>query len=796
MSQSDAKLSGEYLAAIVASSDDAILSKDLNGVVRSFNAAAERLFGYTAEEMIGRPITVLIPADRQAEETEILARLRRGERIDHFETVRISRDGRLLDISLSVSPIRDESGTIVGAAKIARDITEQKRAAAALAAQREWYRVTLASIGDAVIASDPEGRVTFMNDVAKRLTAWNPADAVGKPLGEVFRIINEETRAPVENPAEKVLHSGVTVVLASHTVLIGRDGREWPIADSAAPILDDAGRILGVVLVFHDVTEQQRAHAALAAQRGRFETTLASIGDGVIATDVAGHIEFMNAVAEQLTGWRLEEVRGRPCNDVFRIIDESTRQPAPNPVSQVLTQGDVVGLSNDTLLIAADGTERAIDDSGAPIREAGGRLAGVVLVFRDVSERRRIEAERQAAARERERLLTAERQARLESEQANRVKDDFVAMLSHELRTPLSAILGWTQILQAKSPGEETLHHGLEVIERNTRAQSQLISDLLDISRIGSGKLVLDVQTVDLGEVLADSLETVRYSADDKGVALRSRTEPVNPIVGDAARLGQVMWNLLTNAIKFTPRGGRVDVQLRQAGSTAELTVRDTGVGIRAEDLPRVFERFRQGGGATTGRHGGLGLGLSITKHLVELHGGSVRAASEGEGKGVVFTVELPLLAHPADHTTGLPEKAAVHTEGISLEGLTVLVVEDEPDMRALIQRVLEDHGARVLAAASAPEGIRMLAAGPDLLLSDIRLPEMDGYELIRRIRARGDARARMPAVALTAFAGSEDRTRAIRSGFQSHLAKPFERSELVFTVASFAKLIFAQRRG
>jgi PAS domain S-box-containing protein len=795
MSDADTELSRAYLAAIVASSDDAIIGKDLNGIVRSFNGAAERLFGYQVNEIIGRSITILIPADRQAEEAEILSRLRRGERIEHFETVRVTKSGRRLDISLSVSPIRDGSGTIVGAAKIARDITEQKRTAAALAAQREWYRVTLASIGDAVIASDHEGRVTFMNAVAERLTGWSQADAMSRPLSDVFPIINEETRAPVENPTEKVLRSGAIVALANHTVLIGRSGQEWPIDDSAAPILDDAGNILGVVLVFHDVTEQRRAHEALARQRERFETTLASIGDGVIATDVHGRIEFMNAVAEQLTGWRLADARGRKCDEVFRIVHETTRRPVPNPVTQVLHQDGFVGLANHTVLIAADGTERAIDDSGAPIREAGGELAGVVLVFRDVSDRRRLEAERQAAARERERLLTAERQARLEAEQANRVKDDFVAMLSHELRTPLSAILGWTQILQAKAPAEDALHHGLAVIERNTRAQSQLISDLLDISRIGSGKLVLDVKTVDLGEVLADSLETVRYSADDKGVILESHTEPVNPIVGDPARLGQVMWNLLTNAIKFTPRGGRVDVTLHQAGSMAQLTVRDTGIGIRPEDLPRVFERFRQGGGATTGRHGGLGLGLSITKHLVELHGGTARAWSEGEGKGVVITIELPLIARSEGHRAE-PEKAPALSEGISLRGITVLVVEDEPDMRDLIQRTLEDHGAQVLAAASAPEGLRLLDSGPDLLLSDIRLPEIDGYELIRRIRAREDSHARMPAVALTAFARSEDRTRAIRPGFQSHLAKPFERSELVFTVASFAKLIFAQRRS
>jgi PAS domain S-box-containing protein len=786
------ELTRAYLAAIVESSDDAIISKDLNGVVRSFNSAAERLFGYSAEEIIGRPVTIIIPSDRQHEEAEILARLRRGEKVDHFETVRLTRDARPLDVSLSVSPVRDSSGAIIGAAKILRDITQQKHSARELAAQHEWFRVTLGSVGDAVITSDPQGRVTFMNAVAEKLTGWTSAEALGRELVEVFHIVNELTREPVEHPAGKVIRHGVIVGLANHTVLIARDGTECPIDDSAAPILDDQQRIIGVVLVFHDVTEQRRAAAELAEQREWLETTLQSIGDGVIATDIVGNIVFMNPVAEHLTGWKAADAKGSKCGEVFHIVNEVTRRETANPVSRVLLEGQVVGLANHTVLIAADGTERAIDDSGSPIRNTDEKMSGVVLVFRDVTERREAERERQAAALEREELLRSERIARADAERANRVKDQFVAMVSHELRTPLGAIVGWTTILQAKPGDLEMTRHGLEIIARNARLQGQLVSDLLDMSRIASDKLLLQFEPVRIDAILTESIESVQPLASERGVTLQRLDEVVAPeTLADPARLKQVVGNLLTNAIKFTPTGGQVDVRLRHLATHVEIVVKDTGIGINAEELGNLFERFHQVGPTTTRRYGGLGLGLTISKHLLELHGGHLRASSEGEGKGATFTVELPLT--PPKHQRKRDE-ATTSEELPSLRGITVLVVEDEPDMRSMIEVVLAGQGAHVRSAGSAVEALDKLSPEVDLLLSDIRMPDVDGYELIRRIRERQDATARIPAVALTAFARSEDRARAMRAGFQGHIAKPFETSELLVTLASFADIIRTNR--
>jgi PAS domain S-box-containing protein len=789
-----------YLAAIVDSSDDAILSKNLDGVIQSCNTRAEQLFGYTAAELIGRSIRMLIPPDRQKEEDEILARLRRGERIEHFETMRQAKDGRLIDISLSVSPIRDDDGRIVGVAKIARDITEQKRLARELEAQREWFRVTLGSIGDAVIASDSEGRVTYLNDRAQSITGWRTCDATGRPLAEVFRIINEKTRRPVDNPTDVVLRTGLVVGLANHTVLIDRSGGEHPIADSAAPIRSHDGDTIGVVLVFRDVTEERRAEEEIAEQREWFETTLESIGDAVIATDVQGQVVFMNPIAEHLTGWTVAAARGRRCTEVFNIIHENSRRTVENPVTRVLVDGTVVGLANHTLLIASDGSERLIDDSGAPIRNRDGRIVGVVLVFRDVSERRRGELERRDASLERERLLEAERAARCDAERANRVKDEFVAMVSHELRTPLNAILGWTQLMTKPDAGPEVVDRGLDVIARNTRLQAQLISDLLDISRIVSGKLRLDIEPVDLASVVAGAIDTVQRDADLKRVTItRHLDATVGTVAGDTGRLQQIIWNLLSNAIKFTPPGGEVSVRVRKTGGDAEITVADTGVGIRPDFLPHIFDRFQQADQSITRRHGGLGLGLSIVKHLVELHGGSITATA-GFGKGATFTIVLPSSAGAPvrDHSSldGVSSAAAKPTE--SLVDLRILVVEDEPDTSEFLERLLQSYGANVLMARSTEAALSMLARDQvDLLVSDIGLPGVDGYDLMQRIRKLpADAGGAIPAVALTAYARTEDRTRAFRAGYQAHLAKPIEPAELVATIGSFAGLIEVRRRS
>ena len=536
------ELAPYWLAALIESADDAIISKTLEGIITSWNKGAERIFGYTAEEAIGKPVTILIPPDHPDEEPSILARLRAGERIEHYETVRVRKDGRHIDISLTVSPIVGPNGQIVGASKIARDITEQ-----------------------------------------------------------------------------------------------------------------------------------HQAHKAL---------------------------------------------------------DEA-------------------------------------------------------LAFA-----KRAQGEAEAAAAEKERLFR-------KAEESSRLKEEFLATISHELRTPLSAVLGWTRMLRLGQLSEPDRAKALDTIERNARAQAQLIDDLLDVSRIVTGKLRMDVRPSDPTSFIYAAVEAVRPAADAKGVQVQKVIDTgAAAIPGDPVRLQQVVWNLLSNAIKFTPRGGHVQIRSERVNSHLEIVVSDTGQGIAADFLPHVFDRFRQADQKTSRQHGGMGLGLAIVRHLVELHGGTVRAASEGVGQGSTFTVQLPITpvyqvdasgsrVHPAAREL-LPEPDG----NDRLDGLTILVVDDEPDTRELLKRGLEYCGAAVRLADSAADALAKLGqAVPDIMISDIGMPGTDGYDLIRQVRQLASEQGRkVAAIALTAYTRVEDRLQALRAGYDMHVPKPVELTELVAVAASVAR--------
>ena len=514
------------LAAIVESSDDAIVSKNLDGIIMSWNKAAERVFGYTAAEAVGRHIIMLVPPERLEEEATILGTLVRGERIDHFETERVRKDGRRIHVSLSVSPIKDQNGRIVGGAKIARDITL----------------------------------------------------------------------------------------------------------------------------------------------------------------------------------------------------------------------------------------------------------------------RRQIEQER-------DRALEQERQGRTLAEAANRAKDAFLAMVSHELRSPLSPILSWAHMLRMRTLDEQKTMRALETIERSARAQAQLIDDLLDISRIVAGKFRLEVRPVDLAAVIEQAVDVVRPAADAKAIRLQLLLDTeTGMLAGDPARLQQVVWNLVSNAVKFTPKGGRVQITLERVNSHVEIAVTDTGRGLSAEFLPHVFERFQQSETGSTRSHGGLGLGLAIVRHIVELHGGSVFAESPGVGQGATFTVKLPRMSlartageserrHP---TLGaLPEPGSLP----SLQDVRVLVVDDEPESNEVVSTLLGVSGAEVRVAVSASDALEQLGDWtPDIIVSDIGMPREDGYAFIAKLHAQPGEAARVPVVALSAYATTQDRVRIFSAGFKAHVIKPIDPAELVAVVASMAK--------
>ena len=771
-----------HLGAILECADDAIISKDLNGIIQWSNAAAERLFGYTSAELVGSSVRRLIPPELQHDEDEILARLSRGERIEQFETVRLAKDGRRLDVALTISPVRNAAGTIIGASKIARDVTEQRRASAAQA----FLAAIVSSSDDAILAKDLNGIIQSCNAAAEQVFGYTAAELVGRPV----RILIPADRQAEEDDILARITRGERV-RHFETVRVRKDGHPIDISLTISPIRDASGRIIGVSKIARDITAQKRAAAELEAQQAWFRITLASIGDAVIATDVSGRVVFMNTVAERLTGWNTDLAEGRDCRDVFHVLDERRRRPAADAVSRVLADGKAVAFGASSVLVSADRTERPIDESAAPIRDSEGRIIGVVLVFRDISERRRVELERQAAAAERERLLDAERAARAEAERASRVKDEFVAMVSHELRTPLNAILGWTQLLTRGHADAATMERGLDIVAKNTRLQARLISDLLDISRIVSGKLQLELHTIDLQQLVADAIATVRPEAETRRIAVNQHLDTrVRGVTGDPVRLQQVLWNLLSNAVKFTPDGGRIDVALRGMPGHAEITVADNGTGIHPDMLPHVFERFHQADRSITRRFGGLGLGLSIVKHLVELHGGTARAASAGVGLGATFTITLPTTT-AARGVEPSPAGALGTPERVSLASMRVLLVEDEPDTREYLRRLLEGCGASVRAAASAQEALTAFRSDPpDILISDIGLPDVDGYDLMQRIRQDRTLRGnKAPAIALTAYARAEDRARALCAGYQAHLAKPVESRALLASIASVADL-------
>jgi PAS domain S-box-containing protein len=523
-------------------------------------------------------------------------------------------------------------------------------------------------------------------------------------------------------------------------------------------------------------------------------------GQGILITDAGLKIRAWNRWLEEHSGLSASEVVGRNLLEVYSVLETRRLDRQYKWVlegqTRVLSQrlhGHLLPLPT-----GAGGSGFAEMQQTArisPLIAEDGRVIGTLTVIEDVTERVTREAELQAQVDARTQALAREKAAREEAEEANRLKDEFLATVSHELRTPLTSILGWSNMLLAGRLEGEAHDRALDIIHRNAQSQNQLISDLLDVSRIISGKLRLDLRTVELPSVIEAAVEATRPAAEAKAVRLTTALDPrAGPINGDADRLQQVVWNLLTNAIKFTDAGGEIEVRLGSVDSRVEITVRDTGMGIDPEFLPHIFDRFRQADPATNRVHGGMGLGLSIVRQLVELHGGTVRAESEGVGKGATFVVSLPFVnfRRAPERAERLPLNPISHAElncPPSLQGLRVLAVDDEADTREMIRAVLEHCKMEVFTAASAAEALEAIGRSrPDVLLSDLGMPGEDGYALIAKVRALPAARGgQIPAAALTAYVRGEDRVKVLSSGFQLHVSKPLEPNELVAVVANLA---------
>jgi len=638
---SASEIARHRLAAIVDSSEDAIISKNLQGIIETWNKGAERVLGYRAEEVIGKSITILIPSDRIDEEATILERIGRGERIEHFETFRRRKDGTMLNVSLTISPIKNEHRQVIGASKILRDITESKKAEEQLKRALAFDEAVMSSMGEGLYTVDSDGRVTFMNPAAQRMLGWTVEELVGKKMHDV----THHTR---------------------------RDGTPFPVEGCAG---------------------------------------LKVLRDG-------------NTLSE--------------FEDVF---------------------------------IRKDGAFFDVLYSSSPLRDESGAITGLAVVFRDTSERKQAEQERAS-------LLEREQQARAEAEYANRLKDEFLATLSHELRNPLNVVIGYAEILRRSEEGQSHAFvvKAADTILRNALAQAQLVSDLLDLSRLQMGKVALNEQPVSLSTIISDAIETVRAEATAKRIALKIDLHPETLVIeGDPIRLGQVAWNLLNNAVKFTPVDGRVKIELTREGDDARLIIEDNGQGISPEFLPHVFEIFRQADASSARRQGGMGIGLALVKQLAELHGGRVSAESEGPGAGARFSVWLPLYK---PGISGLAPESTGATG--ALDKKFILVVDDSMETTEMLGKLLQLEGAFVESARSGAEALEIAQRKTfDLVVSDISMPEMDGYQLLKKLREL-PSMANVPAVALTGYGRGADVDRALEEGFAEHLTKPLDLDQLL----------------
>jgi PAS domain S-box-containing protein len=573
------------------------------------------------------------------------------------------------------------------------------------------------------------------------------------------------------------------------TERIRKDGRRIHVALTVSPLRTADGRIVGASKIARDVTDRKRADEQSRRLLEFNQTVVTNMGEGLYTLDGAGLVTSVNAAAEHMFGWTAAELAGRRMHDVTHYAHPDGRPlPAEECAGLRVLKDGVVLRDQEDFFIRKDGTFFPVVYSASPIA-IDGRQSGLVVVFRDVTRQREAVAEREA-------LLAITERARAEAEAASQAKDAFLATVSHELRTPLSPILAWSRMLRQGTLDSAKSARAVETIERCAKSQAQLVEDLLDVSRIVSGKLRLDVRPVELAPVVRAAVEVLRPAAEARRIRLQATLdEGAGQISGDPDRLQQVVWNLLSNAVKFTPHGGRVHVVLEKVNSHVEIAVSDTGEGIAPEFLPHVFERFRQADQTTSRRHAGLGLGLAIVRHIVELHGGTVHVESAGTGKGTVFTVKLPLII--LARTAGEKGRRHPRTPGDaddrsypSLDGLRVLLVDDDPDSNEVVRTLLVSCGAEVEVAGSAAQALETLSEfRPHVLVSDIGMPGDDGYALIRKVRARdGDRDSRLPAVALTAYTSVKDRVRLFSAGFQAHIVKPLDPAELIAVVATLTR--------
>ena len=930
-----------FRLTVEAIKDYAIFMLDPDGRVATWNSGGERLTGYTAQELIGHHVSRFYPKEavERGWPDEELRRASADGRIED-EGWRLRKDGSAFWANVVITAIRDESGTLRGFAKVMRDMSERRKAeenarrllqeeaarqtaeryTSEIEKQREQLHVTLSSIGDAVIVADTEGRVTFLNPVAVALTGWQPEEAAGQPLENVFRIVNEITRQPAENPVERVLREGAVVGLANHTVLISREGREIAIADSAAPVRGKAGAVGGAVLVFRDITEARRA----AEARLQLAAIVESSDDAIIGQSLDGRILSWNKGAERLFGYTAAEIVGKPLST---LVPPEQPDELPAIIERIKRGEDIEHY--ETLRLRKDGSRVDVSLTISPIQDDKGRIIGASKIARDITLRKRQEAALRFLAEASKTLselndlpntlqnvaglavpqfadwcavdlceedgslrrvavahidpakvelardlyrryppdpgaaqrvwnvvrtgqaefiptisddlltatvkdpellrsirklglrsymgvpliirrkvvgvvtfVTAESARRYDAadlamaedlaqrvaiaiENANlyqalreedRRKSEFLAVLAHELRNPLAPLRNGLQVMKMARNNADAVERTRPMMERQLQVLARLVDDLLDVSRISRGRIELRKERVSLAAVVTSALEAseplIRQNDHELTVALPD--EPVY-VDGDKTRLAQALGNLLNNAAKYTDPGGRIWLTVERQGNEAIISVKDTGIGIPEAMVPKVFGLFAQADQSLEKSHGGLGVGLTVVKWLVEMHGGSVEARSEGHGTGSEFIVRLPIvLSLVHEQPEEGPEEAAVQTAHHR-----ILVVDDNIDAASSLAMMLKIMSHEVRTAHDGLEAVEAAAAfRPDLILLDIGMPKLNGYDACRRIRETPCGKNAV-IVALTGWGQEEDKRRSLEAGFDSHLVKPVEPAAL-----------------
>jgi PAS domain S-box-containing protein len=755
------RLSEERFRLLVESVKNyAIFILGPDGRVASWNAGAEHIKGYTADEIIGEHFSRFYP--REAIERgwpeEELRRAAADGRIED-EGWRVRKDGSRFWANVVITAMRDESGTLKGYAKVTRDLTERREAeenakrllaeeaarktaeeyANEIELQREQLRVTLSSIGDAVIVTDADGCLTFLNPVAEQLTGWPLEEAMGKPLEQVFRIINEESRQMVDNPVQTVFREKRVVELANHTALIAKDGREVPVEDSAAPILTASGVVSGAVLVFRDVTEHRRSVEA----RIRLAAIVESSDDGIIGSNLGGIITSWNAGAQRLYGYTAGEIIGKPLS---LLVPSDHPDDVPAIMEQIVRGESLEHF--ETVRVGKDGARLDVSLTVSPIRNAEGKTVGASKIARDITARKSEE----------------------------RHKNEFLALLAHELRNPLAPLRSGLQVVRLAGDDRQAVATALTIMERQLQHLVRLVDDLLDVSRISRGRLELRKERVSIASLVSDALDVCGALAQERRQEL-TVTMPDEPLYVDVdkTRLVQALCNLVSNSVKYSDPGGRISLTVEHDVDQAVIRVKDSGIGIPPAMLPIVFDLFTQVDHSLEKSQGGLGVGLAIVKRLVEMHGGSVDARSEGSGKGSEFIIRLPVVLTVVQEQ---PKPDDVEHPG-RVARRRVLVVDDNIDAANSLAMMLKLVGNEVRLAYDGVEAVEAAAEyRPDVILLDIGMPTLNGYDACRRIREHPWGRKPF-IVALTGWGQEEDKRRSRDAGFDSHVVKPVDLNAL-----------------